>query len=161
MNSNPARTDRFARNFWWLGALAMPLVFNLLLLGGALLFPTIRWQFDIDGTRRDLGEGLKFALFTGNLGFLLVTFFSSLIAFFTLNKPCHARRFKIWLLAVVGILFWGALLGTLWRFQPGLDADPTFAPAFSIDVLHVLFFGLPFLWSLALIFIALRWQEED
>ncbi len=155
MTLNGSKTERFARNFWWLGALLMPLLFNLLLIGAARLAPSVFYQFSIDGTRRDLGEGFKLALFTGNVGFLTVTFLSSLLAYFTLNKPCHARRFKIWLLALVGILFWGALLITLARFQPNPDADPTLAPAFPIDIIHVLFCGLPLLWSLALIYIAL------
>ncbi len=161
MTFHPIRSARFARNFWWLGALTMPLLFNLILVGGARLSPQIAWQFDIDGTRRDLGAGLNFFLFTGNAGFFVVTFFSALLAFFVLNKPCHARRAKIWLLAVVGTLFWGALLSASWRFEADPNTPSDFPPAFSIDVLRVAFLGLPLLWSLSLIPIALKWREDE
>lgn len=161
MTLSLTKTDRFARNFWWLGALLMPLLFNLLLIAAARLIPSVFYQFDIDGTRRDLDEGFKIGLFSANIGFLVVTGLSSLLAYFTLNQPCHARRFKTFLLAFVGLVFWGALLFALHRFQPNPDADPTLAPAFPIDVTRALFFGLPFLWSLSLIYIALTHSGES
>ncbi|HEX8464210.1 MAG TPA: hypothetical protein VF627_06280 [Abditibacterium sp.] len=135
---------RIARNAWWLSGVAVVLTFDLLMIA-SYFWPQI---FNHGG------DTVATSLIEGNLVVVTMMFLSSNVLFLAIRGTSRWRRVQLFVLGFVYSLLWGWNFSRIVRhiFHPGWF--------FPVRVNDLLYFGLPFLWSLSLIFAALVWKPQ-
>ncbi|BCM91466.1 hypothetical protein IAD21_03339 [Abditibacteriota bacterium] len=141
-----------SRVLWLVGVLILPLSFGLFLTLAALNDQRVRFQFDWDGTRRSLDEGLIIALIFGipfEFGLSLILTSLTWIVWVRPGRFWRPFVFCTSSLGTSALLFF---LRQYWHYN-----DIAFHPlkAYPVDVKNVLFFGIPLLWTLSLLFFSI------
>lgn len=145
------------RVLWLVGLLALPVSFALLLTIAAKSDPRVWVQFDLDGTRRDMDEGFVFALILGTPFEFVLSLILSGLTWIVVERPIRFWRPVTFCLSAAGS---GVLLLSLSKYW--LYEDMALAPtkAYPVYVAAVVFFGLPLLWTLALVFFTVVVRER-
>ncbi len=152
---------KYSRLLWPIAWFILPLSFGLTLTLTALSNQRVLFQFDWDGTRRSLYEGLVGVLLFGIPVEFVLSLILSGLTWVVLRRPFRFWRpftFCMSALASVPLL---VLLWQCWKWYGDDDGFPIPVTPYPVDITVVLFFGLPLLWTLSLMFFSITTRSDS